>query len=169
MQPPMALWRGHLAFESGGAPLDPISLIVGALTMGASAAAKDVGGRAVREAYDGLKRLIADRYKRSGAIAAVEEDPSSEAQKRALQEALGKTDIALDVEVVQSAKNLALALETVPQPDLATIGLQIDHLRAMSASFGDIDISGSGKGAILRDVALGGELKVGNIKVQNPN
>jgi len=149
--------------------LDPISIIVGALAMGASAAAKDVGGRAVRDAYDSLKRLIGDHYKRSGAVAAIQEDPSSEIQKKALQEALAKTDIARDAEVLQIAKVLTQVLETVPQPDLATVGLQMDRVRAINASFGDIDIIGSGKGAVLKDVDVGGQLTVGNIKVQNPN
>ena len=42
--------------------MDPVTLIVAALATGAAAAAKDVGGDAVKSAFNGLKALIAKKF-----------------------------------------------------------------------------------------------------------
>jgi len=149
--------------------VEPISIIVGALVVGAAAAAKNVGGKVVQDAYTGLKRLIADRYKRSRAVAALEREPSSIKQKEALEKALAKTKAGKDAEVVQLAKALAQALEKESQAALSTVGIQIDDLKAMNARFGDIDVAGSGiVAASLKNVDLMGNLRVGNVRVRNP-
>jgi hypothetical protein len=90
--------------------VEPVSMIVGALVMGATAATKKVGGQIVEDAYTGLKRLVSYRYKRGSALAVLEEDPSSETQRKALEEALGKTEITKDSEIIQRAKDLTQAL-----------------------------------------------------------
>jgi hypothetical protein len=149
--------------------MEPISLIVGALGMGAAAAAKQVGGKVVQDAYDGLKRLIEDRYKRGGAIQALQEDPSSEMQKKALEESLTKAGADKDPDVVRSAGALTHALEALPKDSLAAVGIDLEGLKAISARFGDIDVSGHAKGVIVKNVEVD-RLTVGNVKVQNnPN
>ncbi len=42
--------------------MEPISLIVTALVAGATAAAKDTAGKAVKDAYEGLKTLIKRKF-----------------------------------------------------------------------------------------------------------
>jgi hypothetical protein len=43
--------------------MDPVSMIVEALIAGASSALKDTAGKAVKEAYDGLKALLVKYWK----------------------------------------------------------------------------------------------------------
>jgi 23S rRNA G2069 N7-methylase RlmK/C1962 C5-methylase RlmI len=116
--------------------MEPISMIVGALVAGATAAAKKVGGRAVEQAYDALTGLIADRYKRKGAVAALEEDPSSETQKKALEEALAKTEAPTDAELIQKAKELTQALEQVPRAELTAVGVRMVSSRRSTLASG---------------------------------
>jgi hypothetical protein len=42
--------------------MEPISLILGALTAGAVAAAKDTAKKGVKDTYEGLKTLIKKRF-----------------------------------------------------------------------------------------------------------
>jgi hypothetical protein len=141
-------------------------MIVGALVMGAAAAANKVGGKALQDAYGGLRQLIADRYKRSAAVAALEQDPSSEQQKKALEKALTKTKAGKDIELLGLAKDLAQALERVSPDALGTVGLRLDDIKAMNARFGDIDVSGGA--ATITKVDVKRNLRIGNIRVRNP-
>jgi hypothetical protein len=148
--------------------MEPISLIVTALAMGAVAAAKQVGGHALEDAYAGLKRLIEDRYKRGGAIQALQEDPSSEPQKKALEDSLTRAGADKDPEVVTSAKAVTQALAALPQATLAAAGIDFERVKAVNAKIGDIDVSGLAKGIIAKDSDISGA-QIGSIKVHNPN
>jgi hypothetical protein len=46
--------------------MEPISLIIAALSAGAIAAAKDTAGTAVKDAYQGLKTLIKNKFAEQG-------------------------------------------------------------------------------------------------------
>jgi hypothetical protein len=159
---------GHTPPNYGSEAMEPISLIVGALAMGAVAAAKQVGGDALKDAYAGLKRIIEDRYKRGGAIQALQEDPSSEAQKKALEDSLTKVGADKDPDVVTSAKVLTQALAALPQSTLVAAGIDFERVKAVTAQIGDIDVSGLAKGFVAKDSDLSGA-KIGNIKVHSPN
>jgi hypothetical protein len=148
--------------------VEPISLIVSALAMGAVAAAKQVGGQVIQDAYGGLKRLIEDRYKRGGAIQALQEDPSSETQKKALEESLTKAGADKDPDVVASAKAVTEALTAVPQAALAAVGIDFERVKAVNAQIGDIDVEGLATAIRMRDSDVSGA-KIGDVKVHNPN
>lgn len=137
--------------------------------MGMTAAASEVGGAAVKDAYGALKRLIADRYNRGGGIAALEEDPTSETQRRALAEGLAKTGLAKDAEVLTKAKELSQALAETPREALTRAGVHIGELDAINARFADIEVTGSGTGVDIGKAKLQGDLTVGNVKVRGPN
>jgi hypothetical protein len=149
--------------------MHPVSLVMSALALGMSAVAKDVGGQMVKDAYAALKRLITDRYKRGGAIAALEEDPSSEAQKKALEEALSKAGVDRDHEVVGKAKELSAALASAPRADLVAIGLHVGELEAINAHFADIEVSGAGTGVDIGKAKVLGDFAVQGVKVKSPN
>ena len=46
--------------------MEPISLILAALVAGVTAAAKDTAGKAVKDAYEGLKSLIKKKFADKG-------------------------------------------------------------------------------------------------------
>jgi hypothetical protein len=88
-----------------------LSSIVGALAAGALAKAGDVGGRAVADAYDGLRALIVRKLSKGGAVQSVEDEPRSEAAQTALAEALTKAGLAADPELAQHAVALRAAID----------------------------------------------------------
>lgn len=95
--------------------MDPVTLIVTALVTGAAAAAKDVGGEAVKNAYGGLKTLIASRFGTKAnveaAMASIEQKPDSDNRKGVLKEELEVAGADKDAELLKQAQALIELLE----------------------------------------------------------
>lgn len=72
-----------------------LASVVGAFAAGALAKAGDIGGRAVTDAYDGLRALIVRKLGEGGAVQSVEDEPRSETAQAALAEALSKAILPL--------------------------------------------------------------------------
>jgi hypothetical protein len=153
--------------------VEPISsMVAGLLAAGAAAVGKQVGGLAVKDAYEALKKLAVDFFGRPSAIAAVEEDPSSDALKAALREVLAKAEASKEpgaaggAEIIEKAKALGRALEGVPQRDLSTVGLLLDNVRTANVELDRIDVTGPGAGAVVRNSTLEGDFRAGPISVK---
>lgn len=104
--------------------MDPITLIVTALATGAAAAIKDVGGKAVKDAYDGLKALIVRKFGAKAevntAIASVEKKPDSTSRKGVLEEELKVAGADRDEELLKQAEAfLALLQKSGAQSDIS--------------------------------------------------
>lgn len=117
--------------------------ITDALSNGAAAAASGLATTVVKDAYAGLKAAIVDRFRRRAALDALEEDPSSEAQKVAVAEALSKSGAASDPEVQKLAQQLAAALAGMAPPDAKAMGLDIEDLQAANVKLTDIAAEGT--------------------------
>lgn len=126
--------------------MDPLTLIVTAVTTGAAVGLKPVAEQAVKDAYAGLKQLVVDRYGHQGdvapAVESVEAHSDEEWPKARLQEALGKTDAAKDEELLQAAQALLEAAD----PEGAKAGhyevTATDHSVAVGGSVGrDVTIT----------------------------
>jgi hypothetical protein len=97
--------------------MEPVTtMILTALVAGAVAATKDVAAQAIKDAYEGLKKLVVRRLGKKadveGAMEGVEKRPDSEARKAVLAEELETTKAAEDAEIVDKAKALLALLET---------------------------------------------------------
>jgi hypothetical protein len=88
--------------------MDPISLIVAALVAGASAAAKDTAGQAVKDAYSGLKALVKRKLGSSQmAQEVIERHAEAPAVwEKPLEVELGRAGLADDEEVIRLAQEL---------------------------------------------------------------
>jgi hypothetical protein len=95
--------------------MDPITLIVTALAAGAAAAAKDVGGDAVKSAFNGLKALIAQKFGGKPdvveAVDKVEQKPESEGRKETLKEELQAAGADKDQELLTQVQAFLKLLE----------------------------------------------------------
>jgi hypothetical protein len=130
--------------------MDPISAIVGALAAGAAAVASNVANKAVSDAYDSLKSIIATRFRRKAAVETIEEAPESASARAALGGALKETGADSDSEV----KKLALALAAA----LHELGDQ--HLGRANIKIGDVDAY---RHAIVRDLAASGTIAIDRV------
>ena len=90
--------------------LDPVSLILAALAAGATAAAKDTAGVAVKDAYEGLKKLIkqkfGDKTDLVDAVDKLEKKPDSEARKATVKEEIETAKVDGDSEILKLAQDL---------------------------------------------------------------
>jgi hypothetical protein len=70
--------------------MDPISLILSALAVGASAAAKDTASQAIKDAYSGLKTLVLKRFEKKpqAEMALQEYEKDKDTWEKPLQKAL---------------------------------------------------------------------------------
>lgn len=142
--------------------------MMNAITNGAVAVGKDTAKQSIKDAYQGLKTLIIQRYgsqaKVEKAIQEVEEEPESKGQQLVLEEQLVKAEVVQDTEVQQQVKDL-LALLTqegllsgpVYQAKLKGSGAIAQGPGAVAAGAGGIAVGGNVAGNISTGGGNGGE------------
>ena len=118
--------------------MDPFTVsIVSALAAGAVAAAKDVATSAVKDAYAGLKRIIADRYQSAEPFAAAveeaaKEDFDSRAEQMVLAKKLANAGAASDEDLKIAAQALLEAVESLKSDSRAAALFDFKKVRAMT-------------------------------------
>ncbi len=123
--------------------VDIAAQIVTTLANGAIAGTSGVASMMVKDAYDGLKKVVGARFGRRAALESLEEDPSSAAQKAAAVEALEKSGAAGDREVQELAQRLGEALAALPAQSARAMGLDIEDLSAASVRLSGIVAEGT--------------------------
>lgn len=103
--------------------MDPLTLILTALTAGLAASVKDTASTAVKDAYIGLKTLIQhkfeDKPKAQAALVEYEEDPDT--YEKPLTKALTEDHLDQDEAILVAARHLM----TLIQPQQAGTGHNI--------------------------------------------
>lgn len=99
--------------------MDPITTaIISAVAAGAASSAKEVGKRALVDAYEGLKTLLRRKYgeeaKVVDAVSQLEEEPESKGRQMVLAEQVEKSGAPEDPEVRQAAEQLQEKVEQQP-------------------------------------------------------
>ena len=108
--------------------MDPITdAIVSALATGAAAALNNVAGQAVKDAYAGLKSVLAGRLASLGLI---EQDPKNETFRKAAAEEMQKKDLAADADVLAKLDALSKALAQEPPDRRQLLGVDIQEVHA---------------------------------------
>lgn len=100
--------------------MDPITLIVAALTAGVAASTKNVAGQAIKDAYDVLKGLILRKF---GDKPKVQEELTSHAEDpdtygKPIKKVLAQAGADRDQEIIEAAKKLM----AVADPEGAAVG-----------------------------------------------
>ena len=95
--------------------MEPLTLILGALAAGATAAAKDTASQAIKDAYAGLKTLIQRRFAEKkapeGEMALTKYEEKPDVWEAPLKDALVETDTDQAAEILKAAEALKQALE----------------------------------------------------------
>lgn len=93
--------------------MDPVSLVLGALTSGASQGIADSASDAVKAAYGQLKRLIADKFAghKSAEVALAEHGADPETWQAPLAKALVSSGAVADQSVIDAAQRLMALLD----------------------------------------------------------
>src|ERR1019366_2754843 len=120
----------------GVAVLDPVTLILGALAAGAVKGVGETATTAVKDAYAGLKKLVAGRLagRPTAEVALAEHEQDPETWKAPLGKALTEADAATDPQVIEAAEGLMALVD----PPRATAGKYAVDLRgAQGVQVGD--------------------------------
>lgn len=113
--------------------MDTVTIsIVGALAAGAAAAAQDVASDVIKDAYAGLKKLIATRYGQTVPFAeAVEADPSFEPGQAVLAKQLAQAGCSDDEELKAAAQAVLGALESLREEPRAAALFDFEIFHAL--------------------------------------
>jgi hypothetical protein len=144
--------------------MDPVtSGIVAALVAGATAAASETASQAVKDAYQGLKKVLVDVYKLASA-SLLEKKPSDESFQKAVEtELASQPAIASNQAVLEKTKLVQEALKQEPPERLAAWGVDVGLLKAA----GDIiaeRISGTAGGLRANEIESGASIRLSDIK-----
>lgn len=134
--------------------MEPITLIVTALVAGATAVANDVGGQALKDAYNGLKTVIVDKYKNAvGYVEKAENNPDQQDLAASAAVALDVAGAADDAELLNLAEQVQTLLE---QQEKAAPGSTIINVTGSGAA-----ATGGGVSAGAGGIAIGGSVSGG--------
>lgn len=123
--------------------MDPVTLLVSTLALGATAALKETAGSAVKDAYSGLKKLIVDRFGHQPAVDALEKKPESASKQESAKEDLGAA--AADAAIMKKAEELAKVVQRNDPEAGAITGVSINNV---IAKFLEIDTVRSSKDGV---------------------
>ncbi len=114
--------------------MEPVSLIVGALTAGAAMAAQQVGKTAVKDSYEGLKKLIVNRFQKeknnTGEMAVEQFEAKPEIWEAPLKDALVETNANQDDAIIKAAQDL-MALIEPKQAAMGKFNVQAQNIQGM--------------------------------------
>jgi hypothetical protein len=122
----------------------------GALAAGAVAAAKDTATQTIKDAYDGVRQYIKDRYAKIR-LDDLEEEPQSKGQQLVIQEKLEKAGAENDSTLPTLVADLVEALKSQAPDAAKTVGVDLEGIRAA------IDVQ-------IRRVGDGASVKIKNIE-----
>ncbi|HSL46713.1 MAG TPA: hypothetical protein VK897_24975 [Anaerolineales bacterium] len=94
--------------------MDPITLIVSALTAGATAALQETAGTAIKDAYQGLIALVKQKFSKDPkAVTALDGDAEDlDTWQKALEKSIRETGAAEDEQILLAAQNLLKLLQS---------------------------------------------------------
>ncbi len=111
--------------------MEPISLIVGALTAGA---AREVGKSAVKDTYNGLKQLIINRFIQkkndTGETALEKFESKPEVWEKPLKDALVESEANTDEQIIRAAQKLMGLIEP-KQAAMGKFNVQAKNIQGM--------------------------------------
>jgi len=137
--------------------MDPVSGIVTVLAIIGGAVLKTAVSEPTKDAYERLKRYIAEKYN-GPAVANLEEDPSSHARQLVVQEVLDQKGLSQDPRVAElAAAVMASAIER-DRRALEVVGVDIDKATAVNIRLKDIASTGSG--VKISDTQASGDIEI---------
>jgi len=138
--------------------MDPITLVVTAVALGASAGLTETATAAIKDAYDTLKDLLSSR---GVDVSGVERKPDSSTQRAALQETLADTGDGVDDVVLDMARKVTEAVAEQRPEAGQVIGVDLRDVQASFLRIGSV--ASSGQGVKAEQVRLSGGFSIDQI------
>ena len=142
--------------------MDPVTAIVSAIVAGATAALKPTTEQAIKDAYQGLKSIIVNKWKNLN-LSGIESTPDSKGQKLVIEEEIAKSDAGNDQQLIAAAQQL---LSTIQQKDpdiLLKIGLKLNDI-TVKGNANIADVQGEDRGVDINSSTFEKDLNITGIK-----
>lgn len=143
--------------------MDPVSLIVSALALGANAGVKEAFSEAGKDAYSALKRLIGKYSDVVDSVALLEQHPDSKAQLEVVAKELQRA-AAGDDEVLRASALALIEAVRIKTPEMA-IGIDLEGVNLANVNLKDFTVK-DGIGVRMRD-SVAADLNVENLHVEH--
>ncbi|MCX2714519.1 hypothetical protein [Mycolicibacterium sp. J2] len=140
--------------------MDPVSIVVAALALGAQEGIRATAADAVKDTYAALKRLIVDRYKGIDS-SPVENKPSSEAKRASLEEDLREAGADSDGDLLAAARAVVEAVQADNPAAGDPIGVDLERIEAEALRIQNVQSSGGG--VRVRDAKVSGSVDISGI------
>lgn len=141
--------------------MEPATIIVTALALGAAAGIKSVAEKTVTDAYQGLKNLIKNKYPNVG-LDRLEKKPDSTTQQAAVAEEIADAGADKDAEILQKAEVVLETAKNLPVENIAAIGVDLEKIKAASLKLKDIMATGTG--VKVKDGEFIGEISIEQVR-----
>lgn len=123
--------------------MDPVTLIVTALALGAAAGLKDTASQTIKDTYSGIRTLILRKYGDVG-LDALEKKPGSTAKKDSLAEDLVEAGAGQDEELIRQAQTLIQLVQQFAPSTAAEINVKLEDIKALgSVRISDLIVTGT--------------------------
>jgi hypothetical protein len=142
-------------------PMDPVTVIVSAIALGAASGLTETATAAVKDTYAALKGLITGRYPDVD-VAAVENKPKSQAKRESLAEDLVDAGAEHDADLVEAARQVIAAVKA--HEAAVGLALGIDLERVEAAALRIRSVTSEGSGVRVRDGKFTGDIDIGDVR-----
>jgi hypothetical protein len=157
--------------------MDPITIIVSAIVIGAAAGLEPTASTAVKDAYQGLKQVIIDHYKDYRGIVKslgfVDDHPEDIDLHELLKKKLIDAGAEKDTELIKAADKVHMKMkESDPDVYEKAIGMYIGKLEAHELDVEGVSASGKGIDAKIDHAKIQGKATfrdIGNKQKPDPN
>lgn len=150
--------------------MEPATIIVTALALGAATGLKSVAEKGVKDSYEAIKGLIISKYPQVG-IKRLEEKPDSKNRQGAVEEDIVDFGVDKDKEVLQKAKTLLKAIEELSSSEVPAIGVNLEEIKGAALKIEDVIATGTGvnvkKGEFTGDIEIK-QVRAGSLGDEKP-
>jgi hypothetical protein len=141
--------------------MDPITVIISAIALGAASGLTETATTAVKDAYAGLKRLITNRYDDVD-LEPLEKKPDSEGRRLTLQEDLEAARADQDNDLLEAARELIAIVRAQNESVERIVGIDLAEVEAASLNIGKVRSSG---GAVkVERGKFSGDININNVR-----
>lgn len=141
--------------------MDPVTLIVSALALGASAGLKSTVTTAIGDAYSALRRILGERY-RGVDLTPVERRPESAAKRDSLAEDLDVAGAGADTELLAAARLLIEQVSSHAPEAAAVVGVDLERVHAAALRIATVESAGTG--VRVRDSEFAGDVDIRDVR-----
>lgn len=141
--------------------MDPITVIVSAVALGAAAGLGDAAAAAVKDAYAALKGLITRRYQGVD-VAPVEKKPESELKRGSLEEDLVAAGASADEDLLEAARTVLAQVKAHNASIGPALGIDLDRVEAAALKIKSV--TSEGTGVRVREGKFTGDIEIGDVR-----